>query len=256
MAPQADTCLLVSTDLVCLATTWFPFSHCHLHPELIPCVRVCSWSLSYTMLPQRLLRRASAPAIPGGFSGQATAPQSKQTYKAVPTSWMLVLGKFRTKEQEHRSCCKEPTQWQETHWPLTFPQVSALGQKTEPEHLRKSSNECGLTARRQKDQLSGSTVHAGHCLVMKRPIKKKLELSPYRRMQHAPAGEFARPSCSSVPTSALGESRPTTFKADVIPPMAKLLLVYMIYVFIFSIPLTNCQDPPSSDQQTFRNTHI
>lgn len=83
-APQADVSPLVSTDLVGLAAIWFPFSCCHLRPELIPCMCICSWSLSYTTLLQRLLSRSSAPAIPGGLSGQATAPKPKQTNKAVP----------------------------------------------------------------------------------------------------------------------------------------------------------------------------
>lgn len=75
------------------------------------------------------------------------------------------------------------------------------------------------------------------------------------KCQHAPAGEFAHPSCSSIPTPALGESPPIIIKAVVIVPMAKPLLVYRIYIFIFCIYLENCQDPPSYDQQTFRNTH-
>jgi len=48
--------------------------------------------------------------------------------------------------------------------------MSALGQETEPEHSEKSSNESGLMAHSQKDQLSGSTVHAEHYLVMMCPI--------------------------------------------------------------------------------------
>lgn len=75
------------------------------------------------------------------------------------------------------------------------------------------------------------------------------------KCQHAPAGEFAHPSCSSIPTPALGEPRPITIKAVCDSSNAKLLLVYRIYVFTFSLYLKNGQDTPSCDQQTFRNTH-
>lgn len=165
-------------------------SHCHLHPELVPCV-----CLLLELVPS--LHRPGTSLWPGPADQHPEHPD--------------VLRKFRTGEQEHRSRHKVPTQQQETY--IVFPQMSAPGEETEPEQQWAWIN----------STQAESAAQGQCCACSSWSVPKQNNQSSVHTESHQ---GFAHPSWLTWLTVSV------------------------------SLPLTNCQDPPSSDQQTFRNAHI